>query len=87
MLICVSYLTNTMPIIGGGGGGGGPASFLPMPMKNTGCHSGNIYADILIFANATEAWPKNFVKTPGISLMFRSNSLISVELDGDGLPL
>ena len=30
MPICVSYLTNTMPIIGGGGGS----------------HSGNIYADI-----------------------------------------
>ena len=44
MPICVSYLTNTMPIIGGGGGDA--ASFLQMPMENTGCHSGNIYADI-----------------------------------------
>ena len=55
MPISVSYLTNTLPIInnwGGGGGGLGPASFLPMQMENTGCHSGNIYADILIFANA-----------------------------------
>ena len=55
MPICVSYLTNTMPIIGGGGGGVGRALFLTMPMENTGCHSGNIYADILIFANANFA--------------------------------
>ena len=40
-----------MPIIGGGG----QIHFLPMPMENTGCHSGNIYADILIFANANVA--------------------------------
>ena len=43
-----------MPIIGGGGGGG-QIHFLPMPMENTGFHSGNIYADILIFANANVA--------------------------------
>ena len=60
MSICVSYLTNHifLPIIGGGGGGGGgggPATFLPMPMENTGCQSGNIYADILTFANANVA--------------------------------
>ena len=45
-----------MPIMGGGGGGGvWPASFLPIPMENTGYHSGNVYADILIFANANVA--------------------------------
>ena len=56
MPISVSYLTNTMPIIGGGGGGGvGPASFLPMTMENSLCHSGNIYANILIFANVNVA--------------------------------
>ena len=59
-----------MPIIGGGGGGGGvwPASFLPMPMKNTGCHSGNFYADISIFANANVAL--NFCETPAGECLF-----------------
>ena len=54
MPICFSYLTNTMPIIGGGGVVW-PAPFLPMPIENTGCHSSYIYADILIFANANVA--------------------------------
>ena len=55
MPICVSYLTNNMPIIGGW------ASLIfanePMPMlpKIEGCHSGNIYAVILIFAHANVA--------------------------------
>ena len=62
MPICVSYLTNTMPIMGRGGGVVGPASLLPMPMENTGCHSGKIYADILIFANANVA--SNFCENP-----------------------
>ena len=52
MPICVSYFTNTMPIFGGGVW---PASFLPMPMENTGCQPGNIYADILTSANANVA--------------------------------
>ena len=42
-----------MPIIGGGGDGA--SLIFPMPMENNGCHSGNIYADILIFANANVA--------------------------------
>ena len=44
-----------MPIIEGGGGGGWGHFILSMPIENTGCHSGNIYADILIFANANVA--------------------------------
>ena len=63
--ICVSYLTKTMPIMGVGVG---PASFLSMPMENTGCYSGNICADILIFANANE--PKIFVNTPAGGCLF-----------------
>ena len=52
MPICVSYLTNTMPIIGGGGGGGwGQPHFCQFQWKILG----NIYADILIFANANVA--------------------------------
>ena len=50
MPICVSYLTNTLPKIGGGA-----ALFLTMPilpkMENTRCHAGNFYADIITFAN------------------------------------
>ena len=66
MPICVSYLTNTIPIMGGGGA----ALFLQMPMENTIFMQififlpmrmlpkmekeksfTIIYADILIFAN------------------------------------
>ena len=42
-------------LLWGGGGGGGGASFLSMPMENTGCHLDNNYANILIFANANVA--------------------------------
>ena len=44
-----------MPIIEGGGGGGVGSLIFSMPMENNGCHSGNIYAYILIFANANVA--------------------------------
>ena len=54
MPICVSYLTNTMPIIGGGGGGVASLIFANANGKYWS-HSGNIYADILIFANANFA--------------------------------
>ena len=54
MPICASF-TNAY----NGGGGVGLASVLLMPilpkMENTVCHLGNIYADILIFANANVA--------------------------------
>ena len=41
-----------------------------MPMEYTGCHSGNIYADILIIANANVMLPKIFVKTPAGCLFY-----------------
>ena len=60
MPICVSYLTNTLPIIGGGGVG--PASFLPMPRKILGA--------IQAIFMQMQMLPKIFVKTPAGGCLF-----------------
>ena len=65
-----------MPIMGGGGGVG-PASFLPMPMENTLCNSGNIYADILIFANANVA--QNFCENSRRRVPLPSHQMLTLD--------